>query len=60
MNWFNAGFGQFGKFKVFNLFNRVAKDGEHWWGVGICQYGNRHLFYIGHSGVSILWIGTTA
>ena len=47
--------------KVFNCFNRVNADDEgiHWWGIGIGQIGNRHLFYIGHSGISILYIGTT-
>lgn len=40
-------------------FNRHAADGDHWWGVGIVQIGNRHLFYVGHSGVSIFFIGRT-
>jgi hypothetical protein len=58
-NWFNIGFGRKGKFKLFNLFNRVTSDNQHWWGCGLCQYCQRHMFYVGHSGVSILWIGKT-
>lgn len=42
---------------VWTLFNRHTADGEHWWGVGVLQVGKRHLFYIGHSGVSALFFG---
>lgn len=59
LNWFNAGFGKIGKFKLFNLFRRITNEGEHWWGFGVCQYGKRHLFYFGHSGISVFWIGQT-
>jgi hypothetical protein len=65
LTWFNAGFGRFkvlGKnCKLFNCFNRVNADdeGDHWWGIGIGQIGHRHLFYVGHSGISIFWFGTT-
>lgn len=60
LTWFNIGFGRIGRFKLFNLFNRVSQDDGHWWGFGVCQYGRRHLFFVGTAGVSILWIGQTA
>jgi hypothetical protein len=40
---------------LWNLFNRVSDQG-HWWGVGLLQINNRHLFYIGDAGVSILFL----
>jgi hypothetical protein len=40
-----------------NIFNRRTSDGDHFWGVGILQIGNRHLFAVTFSGVSILFIG---
>jgi hypothetical protein len=64
--WFNwsspmIGLGQSGRrayVRLWNLFNRCSADG-HWWGLGILQIGNRHLFCVAHSGVSILFIGKT-
>jgi hypothetical protein len=44
--------------KLFNCFNRRSTDG-HFWGLGFLQVGHRHLFYVGHSGVSIGFLGTT-
>lgn len=44
---------------LWNAFNRHTADGDHWWGIGVLQVGNRHLCYIGHSGVSIAFIGRT-
>jgi hypothetical protein len=59
LQWFNASpeFIKIWKhnFKLFNLFNHRAKCG-HYWGVGIIQVGQRHLFYIGDSGLSILFL----
>lgn len=65
--WFsfstNAHLRYFGKkhlyFKLFNFFNRHTADGDHWWGLGFLQLNKRHLFYVGHSGVSVLFIGKT-
>lgn len=45
---------------LWNLFNRHTADGDHWWGIGVFQIGNRHLFYVGHNGVSIAFVGRTA
>jgi hypothetical protein len=39
------------------VFNRRFVNDEHCWGVGVLQVGRRYLLYIGHSGVSILFIG---
>lgn len=44
---------------LWNIFNRVSTHG-HFWGVGVLQIKNRHLFYIGHNGVSICFIGRTS
>lgn len=57
--WFNVGFGQIGRFKLFNLFHRVVNTGQRFWGIGVCQYKRRHFFFVGTSGISILWIGKT-
>lgn len=67
VRWFNASspfFGKtmFGKYvfvRLWNLFNRRTKDGEHFWGIGVLQVGNRHLAYIGHGGTSFLFMGKT-
>ena len=42
---------------LWNCFNRRTADGDHWWGVGVLQVGHRHLLYMGHSGISILFLG---
>ncbi len=62
LHWFNLNpnfqgkiFGQ--NFKWFNCFHRKSTDGLYW-GFGIFQIGKRHLFYVGFTGVSILFIGT--
>lgn len=64
INWFNLGCP---KIKVFgrnvwlwNCFNRKTSDGDHWWGVGLLQVGSRHLFFVGHCGVSVLFVGKTS
>lgn len=44
---------------LWNAFNRYTADGEHWWGFGLFQVGNRHLFFVGFCGVSIAFIGRT-
>lgn len=44
---------------LWNAFNRHTADGDHWWGVGLLQIGNRHLLYVGHNGVSVLFVGVT-
>jgi hypothetical protein len=44
---------------LWTLFNRHTADGDHWWGVGVLQIGNYHLFYIGHGGISVAFIGRT-
>jgi len=43
--------------RLWNLFNRVESGGQHWWGFGVLQINNRHLFYIGYNSVSIAFIG---
>ena len=43
--------------RIAQVFNRHCADGNHFWGFGILQVGHRHLFYIGHSGISIAFIG---
>ena len=65
LRWFNVGapafrIGKRGPLVVlWNLFNHHTNTGEHWWGAGLLQVGNRHLFYVGYSGVSLLFIGRT-
>ena len=61
--WFNVspGFFKIGKsrnIKLWNLHVRDSTDG-FWWGVGILQYGNRHLLFVGSAGVSVFFIGKT-
>lgn len=46
------------RIKLWNAFNRETLD-DHYWGYGLLQIGSRHLFFVGHSGVSILFIGET-
>jgi hypothetical protein len=46
--------------RLWNLFNRVTSDGQHWWGFGVLQIGKRHLFYIGYNSVSMLFVGQSA
>lgn len=62
LSWFNWGSPWIRikglNMRLWNLFNRRSVDG-HFWGVGLGQVGNRHLFYIGHSGKSILFCGKT-
>lgn len=66
LTWFNLSSPYISKHKrglwvrPWNAFNRVTADGDHFWGFGILQVGKRHLFCIGTSGVSILFIGKTA
>ena len=62
INWFNFNpkfqgkvFGK--NFKWFNCFRRKTTEGL-FWGIGLLQIGNRHLLYIGQSGISFLYIGT--
>lgn len=42
---------------LWTLFNRRCADGDHYWGAGVLQIGNRYLFAVMFSGVSILFIG---
>jgi hypothetical protein len=68
LNWFNLGArsilfrtnrSQSGiRVVPWNLFRRHTSDGDRWWGGGILQIGNRHLFYVGHTGVCIgfVWV----
>ena len=44
---------------LWNVFNRHYIDGAHYWGFGLLQVGNRHLFAVMFSSVSILFIGRT-
>ena len=50
--WFNLSPGSIrvlGKpVRFWNVFNRHCKGGERFWGVGLLQIGNRHLFFLGH------------
>lgn len=41
------------------LFNRVMAEDERWWGIGLLKINRRALFYVGHSGVSVAFIGCT-
>jgi hypothetical protein len=43
--------------RAWNVFNRVCADGNHYWGIGVLQIQRRHLFYIGDSAVSVLFMG---
>ena len=49
--------------RLWNLFNRHAITGEHWWGFGIFQLGRKHLFWIGNQGsgfkIKIFFFGET-
>jgi hypothetical protein len=64
IKWFNFSSPYFSKtiygkylfIRLWNFFNRVSKDG-HFWGIGLLQIGNRHLIYVGHSGISLFFIG---
>lgn len=51
-HWFNLHRGfikVFGKnVKLFNAFNRVCANGDHYWGFGLLQIGRAHLLYIGY------------
>ncbi len=42
--------------RPWNLFRRNSTAGL-FWGVGIGQVGHHHLLYVGHSGISVLFIG---
>lgn len=53
--------------RLWNLFNRHGQS-FHWWGIGLLQVADRHLFYIGRTqaydgstcwAVSVLFIGRT-
>lgn len=46
-------------FWLWNAFNRVTNDDQYWWGFGLFITGGRALFYVGHSGISILFLGKT-
>ena len=46
-------------FVAAQVFNRRFADGTHAWGFGVIQIGHRHLFHIGHGGVSLLFTGQT-
>jgi hypothetical protein len=58
--WFNVGGPVFvinGTFiQLWNAFHKDSTAGR-FWGFGILQIGHRHLFAVGFSGVSILFIG---
>jgi hypothetical protein len=41
--WFNVSSKWYRNVRLYNLFNRHANDGSHWWGFGIIQYRKRHL-----------------
>lgn len=41
-----------------NAFNRVTTEG-HYWGFGILQIGNRHLFFVGNTGIRAFFLGRT-
>jgi hypothetical protein len=58
LRWFNWSGPRFCGVRLWNLFNRRSTDG-HFWGVGILQWRKRHLCFIGHCGVSVLFIGET-
>lgn len=59
-NWFNVSSKMHRinnkHLRLWNLFHRDSKDGRYW-GVGILQIGQRHLFYISYNAISILFIG---
>lgn len=60
--WFNLsapwiGSPMNGGIRLWNLYNRVTADGEHWWGVGLLQINHQHLFYIGSGGIRALFLG---
>lgn len=65
LDWFNVSspYWRIGRRRIlirpWNLFNRRTNDGDHWWGFGLLQIGRRHLFFVGHCGVSLLFIGQT-
>jgi hypothetical protein len=44
--------------RLWNLFNRVTADKQHWWGIGVLQLGRLHLIYIGDAGCRVLFLGT--
>lgn len=63
LHWFNAGSPRLKiagrNVWLWNLFNRHTSDGDHWWGIGVLQIGQRHLLFVGHCGISVLFIGRT-
>lgn len=63
LRWFNVGAPLIrvgGRtVRLWNLFNRHTNEGDHWWGVGLLQVNRRHLFFVGHCGISVLFAGQT-
>ena len=61
LHWFNITIGDGNilgrRVTLFEAFNRVCADGDHYWGIGVLQLGQRWLFYVGYNSVSILFIG---
>lgn len=53
-----AGMVRVGKLRIraWNLFNCRTRDGYHYWGAGILQINGRHLLYVGHEFVSVLFV----
>ena len=41
--------------RLWNLFNRRSTEG-HWWGVGLLQLGQQHLFLACDHGVCVLFV----
>jgi hypothetical protein len=60
LGWFNISYGpcRVGRFLFWPwvAFNRRSTDG-HWWGVGLLQVNDRHLLYLGHTGIDVFWVG---
>ncbi len=41
---------------LWSCFNRRCADGDHYWGVGLLNINGRHLFYVGHENIDILFV----
>lgn len=60
MNWYNVSaplWRVLGRWHLclWTLFNRRAVD-AHYWGAGLLQIGQRHLFYVGHEHGDLLFV----
>ncbi len=54
--WFSFKLRPFG-LRLLQVFNRASGSAGYAWGFSLCQWGQRHLLYVGHDAFSLLWVG---